>query len=315
MSSKVVVLSGGVGGAKFTSGLSKVIQADKLTVIVNTGDDFEHLGLTICPDLDTITYTLAGLANPQTGWGREGETWNFLETLGELGGPTWFRLGDRDLALHHERTRRLREGQSLTAITKHICQAFGVSVTVLPMSDQPVRTIVITDEGELPFQDYFVSRQCEPRVNGFRFKGIETAEPAPGVLKAIRTAAVVLFCPSNPWVSLDPILALSGVREAIIEKVAIGVSPIIGGRALRGPAARMYRDLGIDPSALAVAEHYRDLWDGYVIDQTDEELVSEIASLGLRVMVTDTIMNTIEDRVQLAERILTFASEMVLSEG
>lgn len=315
MSSKVVVLSGGVGGAKFTSGLSKVIQADKLTVIVNTGDDFEHLGLTICPDLDTITYTLAGLANHQTGWGREGETWNFLEILGELGGPTWFRLGDRDLALHHERTRRLREGQSLTAITKHICQAFGVSVTVLPMSDQPVRTIVITDEGELPFQDYFVSRQCEPRVNGFRFKGIETAEPAPGVLKAIRTAAVVLFCPSNPWVSLDPILALSGVREAIIEKVAVGVSPIIGGRALRGPAAKMYRDLGIDPSALAVGEHYRDLWDGYVIDQTDEELVSEISSLGLRVMVTDTIMNTIDDRVQLAERILTFASEMVLSEG
>jgi LPPG:FO 2-phospho-L-lactate transferase len=315
MPKKVVALSGGVGGAKFVSGLAKVIQADKLTVIVNTGDDFEHLGLTICPDLDTITYTLAGLANPQTGWGRVGETWGFLETLGELGGPTWFRLGDHDLALHHERTRRLREGQSLTAITGRICQALGVSVTVLPMSDQPVRTIVITDEGELPFQEYFVFRQCEPRVKGFRFMGLKTAEPAPGLLEAVQTAEVVIFCPSNPWVSLDPILAVSGILEKLGAKVVIGVTPIVGGRAIKGPAAKMYRDLGIRPSAIAVAEHYRDLWTGFVVDQIDEELVSDITSLGMSVLVTDTIMNTIDDRVRLAENVLSFASEMVLNEG
>jgi len=315
MAIKVVALSGGVGGAKFVSGLAKVIQADKLTVIVNTGDDFEHLGLTICPDLDTITYTLAGLANPQTGWGRVGETWGFLETLGELGGPTWFRLGDHDLALHHERTRCLREGQSLTAITERICRALGVLVTVLPMSDQPVRTIVITDEDELSFQEYFVLRQCEPNVKGFRFTGLKTAEPAPGLLDAVQIAEVVIFCPSNPWVSLDPILAVSGILEALGAKVVIGITPIVGGRAIKGPAAKMYRDLGIRPSAIAVAEHYRDLWTGFVVDKIDEELVSDITSLGMSVLVTDTIMNTIDDRVRLAENVLSFASQMVLNEG
>jgi LPPG:FO 2-phospho-L-lactate transferase len=315
MAIKVVALSGGVGGAKFVSGLAKVVQADELTVIVNTGDDFEHLGLTICPDLDTITYTLAGLANPQTGWGRVGETWGFLETLGELGGPTWFRLGDHDLALHHERTRCLREGQSLTAITARICRALGISVTVLPMSDQPVRTIVITDEGELPFQEYFVLRQCEPSVKGFRFTGLKTAEPAPGLLEAIQAAEIVIFCPSNPWVSLDPILAVSGIHEALSAKVIIGVTPIVGGRAIKGPAAKMYRDLGIRPSATAVAEHYRDIWNGFVIDRIDEELVSDITSLGMSVLVTDTIMNTIDDRVRLAEGVLSFASERVLNQG
>ena len=242
---KVVALAGGVGGAKLVDGLAAVLAPDDLTVVVNTGDDFRHLGLSICPDLDTITYTLAGLANPQTGWGRRDESWSFLETLGRLGGPTWFRLGDRDLALHVQRTRRLAEGQPLSQVTAELCAALGVGVRVLPMSDQPVSTRVLTEEGELTFQDYFVARGCEPRVSSFRLEGLEAAQAAPGVLQALREAAVVILCPSNPWVSLDPILALPGVRPSLALKFAVGVSPIVGGQAVKGPAAKMFRELGL----------------------------------------------------------------------
>ena len=305
---KVVALTGGVGGAKLVSGLAGVLSNDQLAVIVNTGDDFEHLGLVICPDLDSVIYALAGLANPHTGWGRVDETWNFIETLGELGGPTWFRLGDRDLALHHERTRLLGEDHSLTAVTQHICQILGVAVAVLPMSDQPVRTIVISDEGELSFQDYFVAHSCEPRVNGFHFNGLETASPAPGVLEALLATDLVILCPSNPWVSLDPILAVSGVRKAVAAKPVIGVSPIVGGKTIKGPAAKMFVDLGFESSALAVAEHFQDLLSGLVIDRQDEALTSEITSLGIRVFVADTIMKNAEGRLRLAEEILDFAS-------
>ena len=305
---RVLALTGGVGGAKLVSGLAGVLSDDQLTVIVNTGDDFEHLGLVICPDLDSVIYALAGLANPHTGWGRVDETWNFMEALGELGGPTWFGLGDRDLALHHERTRLIGEDHSLTAVTQHICQMLGVAVAVLPMSDQPVRTIVISDEGELSFQDYFVAHSCEPRVNGFHFNGLETASPAPGVLEALLATDLVILCPSNPWVSLDPILAVSGVREAVAAKPVIGVSPIVGGKAIKGPAAKMFVDLGFEPSALAVAEHFQDLLSGMVIDREDEAMTSEITLLGMRVLVADTIMNTSEDRLRLAEEILDFAS-------
>ena len=305
---RVVALTGGVGGAKLVSGLAGVLSDDQLTVIVNTGDDFEHIGLVICPDLDSVIYALAGLANPHTGWGRVDETWNFMEALGELGGPTWFGLGDRDLALHHERTRLIGEDPSLTAVTQHICQMLGVAVAVLPMSDQPVRTIVISDEGELSFQDYFVAHSCEPRVNGFHFNGLETASPAPGVLEALLATDLVILCPSNPWVSLDPILAVSGVREAVAAKPVIGVSPIVGGKAIKGPAAKMFVDMGFEPSALAVAEHFQDLLSGMVIDREDEAMTSEITLLGMRVLVADTIMNTSEDRLRLAEEILDFAS-------
>ena len=307
MSRRVVALTGGVGGAKLVSGLVRVLSNDQLTVIVNTGDDFEHLGLSICPDLDSVIYALAGLANPRTGWGRADETWNFMEALRKLGGPTWFRLGDRDLALHHERTRLLGEGHSLTAVTQHICQMLGVATAVLPMSDQPVRTIVISDEGELSFQDYFVAHGCEPRVNGFHFDGLETASPAPGVLEALAATDLVILCPSNPWVSLDPILAVSGVREAVAAKPVIGVSPIVGGKTIKGPAAKMFVDLGFESSTLAVAEHFQDLLSGWVIDRQDEALASEITSLGMRVFVADTIMKTSEDRLRLAEEILGFA--------
>jgi len=305
---RVVALTGGVGGAKLVSGLAGVLSNDQLTVIVNTGDDFEHLGLVICPDLDSVIYALAGLANPHTGWGRVDETWNFMEALGELGGPTWFRVGDRDLALHHERTRLIGEDHSLTAVTQHICQALGVAVAVLPMSDQPVRTIVISDEGELSFQDYFVAHSCEPRVYGFHFDGLETANPAPGVLEALLATDLVILCPSNPWVSLDPILSVSGVREAVAAKPVIGVSPIVGGKTIKGPAAKMFVDLGFESSALAVAEHFQDLLSGLVIDREDEAMASEITLLGMRVLVADTIMKTADDRPRLAEEIIDFAS-------
>jgi LPPG:FO 2-phospho-L-lactate transferase len=311
---RVVALAGGVGGSKLTHGLAEILPPDHLTVIVNTGDDFEHLGLTICPDLDTVIYTLAGLANPQTGWGRVDETWNFLETIETLGGPTWFQLGDRDLALHHERSRRLKMGQSLTEVTQHFCQALDISVTLLPMSDHPVRTIVITDEGELAFQDYFVARRCEPSVRGFRFDGVETAYPAPGVIQALSTADLVVLCPSNPWVSLDPILAVKGIRDAISEKFVVGVSPIVGGRAIKGPAAKMYSELGLRPSALSVAEHFQDLLAGMVIDKKDQHLAHDIQALDIQVHVTDTIMKNKQDRMGLGEEVLAFASAVMVEE-
>jgi LPPG:FO 2-phospho-L-lactate transferase len=297
MALNVVALAGGVGGSKLVNGLAEILPTDQLTVIANTGDDFEHLGLTICPDLDTLVYTLAGLANPLTGWGRVDETWGFLETLEALGGPTWFQLGDRDLALHHERTRRLKEGQSLSEVTMHICQSLDISVNLLPMSDHPVRTIVDTDDGELTFQEYFVARRCEPHVKGFRFAGVETAPPAPGVIEAISTADLVVLCPSK------------GIRDTVAKRSVVGVSPIVGGKAIKGPAAKMYSELDIQPSALTVVEHFQDLLKGMVIDAQDETLAPEIQALDIQVRVTNTIMMNLQDRMRLAEEVLEFATE------
>ena len=299
---KIVALAGGVGGAKFAHGLAQILPPDDFTVIVNTGDDFEHYGLYICPDLDTVCYTLAGLANPETGWGRAGETWNVIENASRLGGPRWFNLGDQDLGTHLERTRRLREGQSLSQITNDFCQAWGIEHSVLPMSDQPVRTIVETEEGDLPFQEYFVHRRCEPRVRGFRFEGVEAAEPSPGTREAIQLADAVIFCPSNPWVSIDPILRVIGR----IDKPVIAISPIIGGQTVKGPAAKMYHELGIEPSALAVARHYCDLATGFILDTIDQNLEGEIRSLGMRTYVTNTLMRSHDDRKQLATNVLNF---------
>ena len=299
---KIVALAGGVGGAKFAHGLAQILPPDDLTVIVNTGDDFEHYGLYICPDLDTVCYTLAGLANPETGWGRVDESWNVIENASKLGGPAWFRLGDQDLGTHLERTRRLEEGQTLAQITKDFCRAWGIRQTVLPMSDQPVRTIVETDEGDLAFQEYFVRRRCEPRVRGFRFEGADTADPAPGARGAIQSADAVIICPSNPWVSIDPILRI--VKS--IGQPVLAISPIIGGQTVKGPAAKMYRELGIEPSALAVARHYCDLATGFVLDQVDRQLEGEIRSLSMRTFVTNTLMNSHDDRKQLAMDVLDF---------
>jgi LPPG:FO 2-phospho-L-lactate transferase len=306
MAMKIVALAGGVGGAKLVDGLTRVVPSENLTVIVNTGDDFEHIGLYICPDLDTIVYTLAGVANPKMGWGRAEETWNFLEAFGALGGPTWFQLGDKDLALHVERTRRLRSGWTLSELTQKVCEQFNIAVRVLPMSDDPVRTMVVTHEGELPFQEYFVAQRCEPIVCGFRFQGVELARPAPGVVEALSTADAVVFSPSNPWVSLDPILAVPGIQSAIQAKPVVGVSPIIGGKAIKGPADKMYCELGIIPSALAVAEHYRRILTGFVCDQEDHLLVDKIGQLGMRVLLSNTIMRDVNDRRQLALEIMAF---------
>lgn len=304
---KITALAGGVGGAKLADGLAQVLPPEDLTVIVNTGDDFEHLGMTICPDLDTVCYTLAGIANPETGWGRVGETWAAMENLETLGGPNWFRLGDRDLATHLERTRRLRAGQTLSEVTAAFCGAWGVQAAVLPMSDDRVPTIVISEEGELPFQEYFVARRCEPKVSGFRFEGIAEARPAPGVLEAIREAEAVVICPSNPWVSVDPILSVPGVRAALAGKPVAAVSPIIGGKTVKGPAAKMYAELGLTPSALAVAEHYGDLLAGFVLDKVDEHLTKR---LGLNALVTDTMMEDREERVRLAKEVLSFTRDL-----
>ena len=310
---KVVALAGGVGGAKLAEGLAQNLPPEDLTIIVNTGDDFEHFGLQICPDLDTVCYTLAGFANPATGWGRSDESWQALETIGALGGPTWFRLGDRDLGLHLERTRRLRSGQTLAQVTHHFCQVWGIGPRVLPMSNDKVPTWVYTDEGKLPFQEYFVRRQCHPRVSGFLFQNVEQANPTPGVIEALEEADLVVICPSNPWVSVGPILALPGGKFTLQTPgyPIMAVSPIIGGQAVKGPAAKMYSELGIDPSALSVARHYGDLLSGFVFDLVDVEQTDAIRALGIRPFTTQTLMNTALDRRRLSAEILAFGQQLL----
>jgi len=299
---KIVALAGGVGGAKLADGLAQLLPPENLTIVVNTGDDFEHLGLYISPDLDTVCYTLAGLVNPETGWGRREETFHVLENLQKLGGPDWFHLGDRDLATHIERTRRLREGQPLSQITRDFCRAWGVRQPVLPMSDQPVRTMLdTTEDGELAFQEYFVHRKCEPKVKGFRFAGIEMARPAPGVLEMIEQADAVVVCPSNPWVSIDPILAVAGLQSALAAKLVIAVSPIIGGQTVKGPAAKMYTELGVQPSALAVARHYGKILSGFVLDRVDANLAQNIS---IPTWITNILMKNQDDRRSLAQDVL-----------
>ena len=308
---KIVALAGGVGGAKLADGLAQILPPEDLTLVINTGDDFEHFGLYICPDLDTVCYTLAGLANPETGWGRGGETWKTLEAIERLGGPTWFRVGDKDLATHLERTRRLKEGHLLSQITGDFCRAWGVRHTVLPMSDDPVRTILDTlEQGEMAFQEYFVHQECQPRVKGFRFAGIETARPAPGVREAIEQAEAVVICPSNPWVSIDPILAIVRLTPtpSPLRRV-VAVSPIIGGQTVKGPAAKMFAELGIQPSALAVAQHYGNLLTGFVLDSADAAMLGNIENLGMRAYATHTLMKTPADRRRLAENVLNFIAE------
>jgi len=311
MVNRVVALAGGVGGAKLASGLAAILPAGALTVIVNTGDDFDHLGLRICPDLDTVAYTLAGIANRRTGWGRSDETWSFLETLGHLGGPTWFRIGDRDLALHAYRTARLREGAALSAVVDEVRRAWNIGPRILPMSDDDVRTIVLTDEGDLAFQEYFVRRACEPRVHGFRFEGAQTARPAAGVLEAIAAADLVVVCPSNPWVSIDPILAIPGVREGVAARPVVAVSPFVGGRAVKGPAAKMAVELGLATTPQAVAGHYAGVVDGLVYDVADPDVGARLESAGILSLRTRTLMRSDRDRRRLAEDVMAFGESLV----
>ena len=262
--------------------------------------------------MDTVCYTLAGKANPETGWGLKGETFRALDAAAALGGPDWFALGDKDLGTHLERTRRLRAGESLSAITKDFCRRWGVRPRVLPMSDDPIRTIVQTADGDLPFQEYFVHQRCEPAVTGFRFEGVDSASPAPGALDALRAADAVILCPSNPWVSIDPILRVLRLPPFPSPRVpVIAVSPIVGGRALKGPAAKMYAELGIAPSALAVARHYAAFLTGFVLDTEDADLAEPVQNLGAHTLVVNTIMNTREDRKHLAEDMLHFAKILI----
>ena len=305
----IVALSGGVGGAKLALGLSRVMRPEELVVVVNTGDDFEHLGLSISPDIDTVTYTLSGLANRELGWGRHDETWSFMETMESLGGDTWFRLGDRDIALHVERTRRLHKGETLSAVTADLCRRLGIKSRVIPMSDDPVRTRLRTAEGWLDFQEYFVHRRCEPVVRELLFQGAGAARAHPEFLAALANPALqaIVICPSNPFISVEPILAIPGVRQALIDSPApvIAVSPIIAGQAVKGPTAKMMTELGMDPSAGTVAQRYRDLLDGYVIDHAD---MSEVVSIDARVTLAQTLMRTMEDREALARTVIDAAA-------
>jgi LPPG:FO 2-phospho-L-lactate transferase len=307
----VVVLTGGIGGAKLCLGLQRVLPAESLHIVVNTGDDFEHLGLRICPDIDTTIYTLSGLSNPELGWGRRDETWSFMRALASLGGETWFQLGDADLALHVQRTRRLTGGESLSAITQDIAARLGVQAAVFPMSDSPVSTIVTTPDGEIGFQDYFVRRRCAPVVTALSFRGADVARVSEAVgesLRAPRLRAVVI-APSNPYLSVDPILAVQGMRALLRDSgvPVIAVTPLIGDAAVKGPTAKIMRELGIAPSPLAIVEHYRGLIDGFVLDSRDAALAQRI---DLPVQVCDTLMVSLEDRERVAASVLEFATRL-----
>jgi LPPG:FO 2-phospho-L-lactate transferase len=312
----VLALSGGVGGAKLALGLAHVLPTGCLTVVANTGDDFEHLGLHVAPDIDTLTYVLAGLDNPQTGWGRRDETWSFMEALAELGGETWFRLGDRDLAMHVERTRRLRAGETLSAITADVARRLGIESRILPMTDDAVRTRVETRAGVLDLQRYFVGLQCAPEVTGFIFDGAGEAAPHPEVLASLRHPGLraVIICPSNPFISIDPILALPALRQALAACAApvVAVSPIIAGRAVKGPTAKMMTELGLRVDPLTVAAHYGGLIDGYVMDEADSQMA---AMLDLPVETTRTLMQSLDDRAALARAVLALADRIAAPAG
>ncbi len=309
---RVLALSGGVGGARLAKGLADVLPAGALTVAVNVADDFVHLGLAISPDLDTVMYTLADVVNAETGWGRKDESWTFMAALEQLGGECWFRLGDADLAVHVERTRRLALGEKLGAITASFCRRLGVTSEVLPVSDDKVATMVATPEGELAFQDYFVRYRCEPETLGFRFLGAEAARLNPRLLAALDDPAldVVVIGPSNPFVSIGPMLAIPGLSDGLMRCRApvIAVSPIIGGRAVKGPAAKMMRERGIEPSPLAIAGEYGSLLDGLVIDEIDRAEAERIR--GPRIRVTETLMRGENERRRLAQDVLAFAAEL-----
>ena len=311
MNPSILALCGGVGGAKLALGLSRTLGPDELLIAVNTGDDFLHLGLHISPDLDTVMYTLAGAADPERGWGLAGETWNFMEAIARFEGSDWFRLGDRDLATHVYRTRALQHGLGLAEVTKSLCDAFGIVHRVLPMTDDPLQTIIATDQGDLPFQDYFVRLDCRPRVRSVRFNWVEMARPHPefAALLNNRELRAVILCPSNPFLSIDPILSLEGVRPGLQSTPApvVAVSPIVGGKALRGPAARIMEELGMAPGNLAIAEYYRDFLDGLIIDRIDEHEAAAIEKLGIKVKIADTVMRSMQDRKKLAETTLDFA--------
>lgn len=302
-----LALCGGIGGAKLALGLARVLPADALTIVANTGDDFKHLGLHVSPDIDTVLYTLAGLSNQELGWGLAGETWAFMDGVERLGGPTWFRLGDQDLATHAVRTAMLAEGRSLSEITAHLARRLGIGPAIVPMSDEPVPTIVETGEGTLEFQRYFVGRRAEPEVKAIRFEGAAAARPALGAAEAMTRddLAGILICPSNPWLSIDPLLAIPGWQRLMAARRApcIAVSPLVGGQAIKGPTAKIMAELGLPLDVSAIVSHYHGLIDGFVLDTVD---AGRASALKLPTLVTNTLMRTLEDRTALAEACLGF---------
>jgi LPPG:FO 2-phospho-L-lactate transferase len=307
----VVAISGGVGGAKLALGLDRVLRAGELTVLVNTGDDFDHLGLRICPDLDTLLYTLAGLADPVQGWGRQDETWSSMHTLAALGEETWFKLGDADIGLHLSRTHRLSQGATLTDVMEHFRTQLGIASRILPMTDERVETRIETDVGELAFQDYFVKRRCAPRALSVRFVGAANALPACGVIAALSSPALeaIVLCPSNPYLSIDPLLAVVKLREALENRAAplIAVSPLIGGRAVKGPTAKIMDELGIPMTPTSIYEHYHGLLDAIVVDSGDADAAQQIP---IPVFSTATLMSSLDDRLRLARFVLDCARSL-----
>ena len=312
--SRIVALCGGVGGAKLAYGFAQVLPAHDLAVIVNTGDDFQHFGLKICPDVDTVMYTLSGVDNRDTGWGRAAESWAVMDEVGRLGGETWFKLGDKDLALHLLRRQLIDRGERLTTVTQQLAARLGIQSAVLPMSDEPVRTIVETAEGDLAFQEYFVRRRCEPKVTGFHFEGAAQATPSPEVVAALSHPGLrgIVICPSNPYVSIGPMLAIDGIRERL-ERASVpilAVSPIVAGRAIKGPAAKMMAELGGPVSGLLVARLYGKLIDGMVLDEQDRALLGQRRDDDPRLFVAPAVMRTSEDRTALARECLRLLEEL-----
>jgi len=302
---KITALAGGVGGAKLAYGFSKLLISDEFTVIVNTGDDFKHFGLYISPDLDTVCYTLAGLSNLSTGWGRRDETFHVIKTIKEFGGLNWFSLGDKDLALHLERTRRLNEGQSLTDVSLELEEKMGIPHKILPMCDEKVSTLVNTTEyGEIPFQEYFVLRKFSPSVKGFRFQGIENAKPTQSVISALQKADVVVICPSNPFVSINPIISLDGIKKILRNKYVIAVSPIIEGKAVKGPLGKMMKELGYNVGPLAILEMYKDFLNCLYIDIADFTEGMKDGPSGIIIKPEKILLPDIIARKKLAENII-----------
>lgn len=308
---KILAVTGGVGGAKLAVGLAQLLGPDELMFAVNVGDDFTHLGLHISPDIDSLTYALAGQNNQELGWGRAGETWQFIETLGSLGGDDWFRLGDKDMALHMRRSLMLQDGASLSAATQEITQRMGIAHRVIPISDDPIRTVVQSAKGDLMFQHYFVRERCAPSVHGFRFDGLSDAALNPALAAYLADCDGVIICPSNPFVSVAPVIEVAGLLQASAHIPCIAVSPIVAGAAIKGPAAKMMQELNMPATALAVAEHYEKsypgLLSGFVIDASDQ---ASIEQFPLPTIATPAVMVSLEDRIALASRCMAFLDEL-----
>jgi LPPG:FO 2-phospho-L-lactate transferase len=313
-SQHILAITGGVGGAKLALGLSRLLGPEDLSFVVNTGDDFTHLGFPVSPDIDTLVYTLSGTCNTETGWGRKDESWQFMQALKEIGGETWFALGDKDLAMHVRRRQLLGEGLTISEVTASLAELLGILHKIIPMSNDPIHTRVLTDDGRMDFQRYFVREKCKPVVTGFEFEGAKLAHINPDITELITSSTLggIILCPSNPYVSIDPILSVPGMRDqlAACQVPVIAVSPVVGGAAIKGPTVKMMQELGVQNTADSVASHYADFLDGFVLDIKDRELASVVETHGLATTVTQTVMKTLQDRINLGRTCLDFIDQL-----